>query len=90
MGSVIFRIFAVAYASKVSIARKALLILSLSIKSANFMKEDGAFCFRLSCMLLFHSAYRSGVRYVPWKSLMVFTRSFKVFADTYRQTDMST
>ena len=53
------------------------------------MKEDGAFCFRLSCML-FSSAYRSGVRFVPWKSLMVFTRSFEVFADTYRQTDMST
>ncbi len=40
------------------------------------MKEDGAFCFRLSCMLL-HPAYRSGVRYVPWKKPDGFIRSFE-------------
>ena len=40
-----------------------------------FMKEDGALCFRLLCMLLPQSI-PSGVRFVPWKSLMVFTRSF--------------
>ena len=40
------------------------------------MKEDGAYCFRLLCML-FPKGIPSGVRFVPWKSLMVFTRSFE-------------
>ena len=40
------------------------------------MKEDGAFLLSLVVYAIVFTAYRSGVRFVPWKDRLVF-RSFE-------------
>ena len=58
------RIFVTAFERVKAVSKKSIAILSLSIKSANFKKEEEHFCFRLSVYAISHSI-SSGVRYVP-------------------------
>ena len=67
-----------------AVSKKSIVILSLSIKSANFKKEEEHLCFRLVVYAIFTSI-PSGVRYVP-----KVIRSVKGVWRYLKENDMST
>ncbi len=66
------------------VSKKSIVIVSLSIKSANFKKEEEHLCFRLVVYAWYAGtlpavdSIPSGVRYVPQEPVPI-----KVFGDTW-------
>ena len=72
------------------IIQKSIAIAVLLSKYANFHEEGRSNLLSIVVYAFVISAYRSGVRFVPWKKPDGFTVSSKVIGVTSIITDMST